>query len=73
MCEELGIEPQVVPYESGPLAIGAVLGGQGVASVGNPGDTTKYEVRALVVANDGPLEGFDVPTFLPAGLCLRAG
>jgi len=67
MCGVLDIEPQVVPYESGPLAIGAVLGGQGAASVGNPGDTTKYDVRALVVANDGRLEGFDVPTFTELG------
>ncbi len=67
MCNALGIDVQVVPYESGPLAIGAVLGGQGVASVGNPGDTTKYEVKAVAVANDGRLEGFDVPTFTELG------
>ena len=53
MCNALGIDIQVVPYESGPLAIGAVLGGQGTASVGNPGDTTKYDVKAIVVANNG--------------------
>lgn len=50
MAKALGINPQVVPHESGPLAINAVLGGQGAASVGNPGDTTKYDVRALVPA-----------------------
>ena len=67
MCNALGIDIQVVPYESGPLAIGAVLGGQGTASVGNPGDTTKYDVKALVVANNGRLDGFDVPTFSELG------
>lgn len=67
MCEALGIDVKVVPYESGPLAIGAVLGGQGTASVGNPGDTTKYEVKAVVVANNGRVEGFDVPTFSELG------
>lgn len=67
MCQELGIDIQVVPYESGPLAIGAVLGGQGAASVGNPGDTTKYDVKALVIANNGRLDGFDVPTFSELG------
>lgn len=67
MTDALGINVKVVPYESGPLAIGAVLGGQGSASVGNPGDTTKYEVKAIVVANKGRLEGFDVPTFQELG------
>lgn len=67
MSEALGIDVKVVPYESGPLAIGAVLGGQGTASVGNPGDTTKYEVKAVVVANNGRMDGFDVPTFSELG------
>ncbi|MBQ3076290.1 MAG: tripartite tricarboxylate transporter substrate binding protein, partial [Clostridia bacterium] len=67
MAKALGINPQVVPYESGPLAINAVLGGQGAASVGNPGDTTKYDVKALVVGNNGRLAGFDVPTFTELG------
>lgn len=67
MCKALGIDVKVVPYESGPLAIGAVLGGQGAASVGNPGDTTKYEVKAVAVGNNGRLQGFDAPTFSELG------
>lgn len=39
-------------------------GGQTVASVGNPGDTQKYDVKALVIGTKTKVPGLeDVPNF----------
>ena len=44
------------------------MGGQTIASVGNPGDTKKYEVRALVIGNPTPVPGLEhVPNYAKLG------
>lgn len=63
----LGIEATWVPYESGPLALTALLGGQGVASVGNPSDVEGRELKNLVIAGDKLANYPDVPNFADLG------
>ena len=44
-------------------------GGQTVASVGNPGDTQKYDVKALVIGTKTKVPGLeDVPNFAELGM-----
>lgn len=44
-------------------------GGQTVASVGNPGDTQKYDVKALVIGTKTKVPGLeDVPDYAELGM-----
>lgn len=63
--EALGIEAVWVPFQTGPLAMNALLGGQGVAYVGNPADTDgRPGLVNAVISSPTRLEAFpDVPTF----------
>ena len=64
----VGIEAQWIPYESGPLAAAALLGGQGVAQSGNPFDTIGRELWCAAIAAPERLPGFeDSPTFAELG------
>ena len=64
----LGLNPRWVPFESGPLALTAVLGGQGVATVGNPSDVNGRELKNLAIATNAKLPNFpDVPNFAECG------
>ena len=63
----LGIEATWVPFESGPLALTALLGGQGRASVGNPSDVEGRELKNLVIAGDHLSLYPDVPNFADLG------
>ena len=45
-----GIEADWVTYESGPDSLIAVMGGQGIASVGNPGDVEGRTLKNLAIA-----------------------
>jgi len=63
-----GIEAQWIPFESGPLASAALLGGQGVAQSGNPFDTVGRDLWVAAVAAPERLPGFeDSPTFAELG------
>jgi len=65
---EVGVNFQAISYGGAKKNFAALLGGQAIASVGNPGDTTKYAVKALVVGSDGRLSGMpDVPTYEELG------
>ena len=64
-----GITYKAISYESAKNNFAALLGGQTVASVGNPGDTKKYEVKALVVGNPSKVPGLeDVPNYAELGM-----
>ena len=64
-----GITYKAISYESAKNNFAALLGGQTVASVGNPGDTKKYEVKALVVGNPTKVPGLeDVPNYKELGM-----
>lgn len=54
-----------IPFESGPLAMNALLGGQGVAYVGNPSDAIGRPdlVNAIVSSKERLPQYPDVPTF----------
>ena len=65
---EVGVETKTITYEGAKAVFAALLGGQTVASVGNPGDTKKYDVRALVVGNPTKVLGLeDVPNYKELG------
>ncbi len=60
----VGIDFQAISYGGAKKNFAALLGGQAIASVGNPGDTAKYEVKALVVGAPERLAALpDVPTY----------
>jgi len=63
--DRLGIEAVWVPFTSGPLAMNALLGGQGVAYVGNPADTAgRPDLVNAVVSSPTRVKAYpDVPTF----------
>ena len=64
-----GVEFKAISYESAKNNFAALLGGQTIASVGNPGDTKKYEVRALVVGNPTKVPGLEtVPNYKELGM-----
>ncbi|MBQ0072270.1 MAG: hypothetical protein KBS81_10545 [Spirochaetales bacterium] len=64
-----GVEFKAISYESAKNNFAALLGGQTVASVGNPGDTKKYDVRALVVGNPTKVPGLEtVPNYKELGM-----
>ncbi|MBR5926765.1 MAG: tripartite tricarboxylate transporter substrate binding protein [Firmicutes bacterium] len=65
---EVGVDFQAISYGGAKKNFAALLGGQAIASVGNPGDTAKYAVKALVVGSQGRLAGMpDVPTYEELG------
>jgi len=62
--ENVGVNFKAISYGGAKKNFAALLGGQAVASVGNPGDTKKYDVKALVVGSSERLAGMpDVPTY----------
>ncbi|ABR47316.1 Uncharacterized protein UPF0065 [Alkaliphilus metalliredigens QYMF] len=63
--DAFGIEAVWIPFESGPLAMNALLGGQGVAYVGNPRDVMgRPDLINAVIASDERLPQHpDVTTF----------
>lgn len=64
-----GVKFKAISYESAKKNFAALLGGQTIASVGNPGDTKKYDVRALVVGNPTKVPGLeDVPNYKELGM-----
>lgn len=63
----LGIEATWVPFESGPLSLTALLGGQGRAAVGNPNDVEGRALRNLVIAGPSLPLYPDVPNFSDLG------
>ena len=66
--DEVGVDFQAISYGGAKKNFAALLGGQAVASVGNPGDTSKYEVKAIVVGSTERLAGLpDVPTYEELG------
>ena len=63
-----GVSYKAISYESAKKNFAALLGGQTVASVGNPGDTKKYDVRALVIGNPTKVPGLeDIPNYKELG------
>ena len=63
-----GVTFKAISYESAKKNFAALLGGQTIASVGNPGDTNKYEVRALVIGTPTPVSGLEhVPNYEQLG------
>ncbi|QTQ15967.1 tripartite tricarboxylate transporter substrate-binding protein [Treponema parvum] len=63
-----GVNFKAISYESAKKNFAALLGGQTIASVGNPGDTKKYEVRALVIGTPTPIPGLEhVPNYEKLG------
>lgn len=66
--DEVGVDFQAISYGGAKKNFAALLGGQAIASVGNPGDTSKYAVKALVVGAPERLKGMpDVPTYEELG------
>ena len=64
-----GVEFKAISYESAKNNFAALLGGQTVASVGNPGDTKKYDVKALVIGTKTKVPGLeDVPDYAELGM-----
>lgn len=66
---DLGIENATwVPFESGPDALLAVIGGQGIATVGNPGDVEGKDLKSIVIATEEKLPKYpDVDNFADCG------
>ena len=63
-----GVQGTWVPFESGPLAAAALLGGQGAAQSGNPFDTVGRELWNAAIAAPERMPGFeDSPTFAELG------
>lgn len=69
MWGSLGIADSTwVPFESGPDALLAVIGGQGIATVGNPGDVEGKDLKSVVIGTEKKLAKYpDVANFADAG------
>ncbi|PIE35584.1 hypothetical protein CSA56_03640 [candidate division KSB3 bacterium] len=67
--ENTGIEAKWIPYASGGKSMAALLGGHGVAYVGNPLDTIgKPDLKVAAISRAERLEQFpDTPTFKELG------
>jgi len=66
-----GIEAKWIPYQGGGKAMAALMGGHGVAYVGNPGDVVgRPDLKVAAVASPKRLGGefADVPTFDELGV-----
>lgn len=66
-----GIKAKWIPYASGGKAMAALLGGHGVAYVGNPQDVIgRPDLKVAVIASDKRLGGefAEVPTFAELGV-----
>lgn len=65
-----GISALWIPFESGPKAMAALMGGQGIAYVGNPADTMgRPDLKVAVVSSEKRLPQFpDTPTFKELGI-----
>jgi len=68
--DKAGISAMWIPFESGPKAMAALMGGQGVAYVGNPADTMgRPDLKVCAVSSDKRLKQYpDAPTFKELGL-----
>ena len=68
--DRAGISAMWIPFESGPKAMAALMGGQGVAYVGNPADTMgRPDLKVCAVSSDKRLKQYpDAPTFRELGL-----
>jgi tripartite-type tricarboxylate transporter receptor subunit TctC len=68
--ENSGVEAKWIPYESGGKAMAALLGGHGVAYVGNPLDVIgKPDLKIAALSRESRLEQFpDTPTFKELGI-----
>ncbi|MCP4396454.1 MAG: tripartite tricarboxylate transporter substrate binding protein [bacterium] len=67
--ENTGVEAKWIPYASGGKSMAALLGGHGVAYVGNPLDTIgKPDLKVAAISRTERLEQFpDAPTFKELG------
>lgn len=66
-----GIKAKWIPYASGGKAMAALLGGHGVAYVGNPQDVIgRPDLKVAVISSPERLEGdfADAPTFMEVGI-----
>ena len=64
--DKAGISAMWIPFESGPKAMAALMGGQGVAYVGNPADTMgRPDLKVCAVSSDKRLKH---PTLLHSGI-----
>ena len=68
--DKAGISAMWIPFESGPAAMVALMGGQGVAYVGNPVDTAgRPDLKVCAVSSATRLKQYpDAPTFRELGL-----
>ena len=68
--DKAGMKAKWVPFESGPNAMGALMGGVGVAYVGNPADIAgRPDLKIAAVCAPERLKQFpDVPTFKELGI-----
>ncbi len=68
--ENTGITAKWIPYASGGKAMAALLGGHGVAYVGNPLDTVgKPDLKVAIISREERLKQFpDAPTFKELGV-----
>lgn len=68
--DKAGIKAKWLPFTSGPEAMTALMGGQGIAYVGNPADISgRPDLKIAAVCAPERLKQFpDVPTFKELGL-----
>lgn len=68
--DEYGMSAKWIPYKSGGKAIAALLGGQGVAYVGNPRDALgNPDLYIAAVSSDERLDAFpNAPTYAELGV-----
>jgi tripartite-type tricarboxylate transporter receptor subunit TctC len=69
--QKAGIKAKWIPYGSGGKAMAALMGGHGVAYVGNPGDVIgKPDLKVAAISSKNRLTGkfANVPTFTELGI-----